>query len=55
MKIVRYDWCESGMLIDSTGSYVSHDDYEQLTTDYTELQIKYDNLVKQIGDIYHEA
>lgn len=59
MTIQRYDpdhdygscWMEES----GCGEYVTYDDYQVLEDDMSDLQLKYDNLVKSLGELYGDA
>ena len=61
MSVQRYDLWESDFgdgsaIVEShEGDYVLFDDYQELQDDMSDLQLKYDNLVKAIGELYRDA
>ncbi len=48
-----YEWSEVGMeQVGSWGTFVHSDDYDELKSDMSGLQKRYDELVKKIGELY---
>jgi hypothetical protein len=52
---VHTDGPGAEMVEDSSGEWVSGDDYFNVLVDLRGLQKKYDKLVEKLGDLYKEA
>lgn len=54
-KLIRYDvehdYGSAWMEKHDSGDYVTFDDYQELVDNMTDLQIKYDNLLKALGKV----
>ena len=57
MTVQRYsinECASTGVEHDSSGDYVLFEDYQDKSDDYTDLKIRYDSLVKALGELYQE-